>query len=80
VANHNDCTVRTIDLGTVPPTVYGPFLSGSLGTPGPDDTFDKLYDVAVTPDGRYALISNFRGQTLYRVDVSNPTSPSFAPL
>ncbi len=35
--------IQTIDLGTSPPTVYGPFLGGQLGTTG------ALGDVAITP-------------------------------
>lgn len=71
--NHDDLTIHTIDLGTDPPTVYGPFLKGELGelnTSGP------LLDVAVTPDGHYALVSNFGSQSVYRIDLSDPTNPT----
>jgi DNA-binding beta-propeller fold protein YncE len=68
VINIYDCTINTID--TVTNTVYGPFLGGQLGT-------DGIYDVAVTHDGRTALIADFNGKKVYFVDVSDPTSPSF---
>lgn len=66
--NYNDMTIHTVD--TASNTVYGPFLGGQLGTPGQD-----LLDVAVTPDGNTAIVSNFWGQT-YFVNVSDPTNPS----
>ena len=72
VANYNDRTIHTIDLGTVPPTLYGPFLAGQLGDSG------ELLDVAVTPNGRYALVSNIALLPVYRVDLSDPTNPVLA--
>jgi len=51
--------------------VYGPVLSGELGSSG-----GGLFDVAVTPDGNTALISNFGDSAVYLVDVSNRISPS----
>ncbi len=51
--------------------VYGPVLSGELGSSG-----GGIFDVSVTPDGETALISNFGDSTVYLVDVSNPISPS----
>lgn len=52
--------------------VYGPFLAGQLGEPN-----EGLLDVAVTPDGKTALLSNFGAEKVYFVDVTNPVSPSF---
>ncbi|RPI53093.1 MAG: hypothetical protein EHM56_07625 [Chloroflexi bacterium] len=52
--------------------VYGPFLSGTLGSEG-----GQLLDVAVTPDGDMALVSNFGDMVVSFVDVSDPMSPSF---
>jgi DNA-binding beta-propeller fold protein YncE len=74
VANHDQLTVHTIDLGTDPPDVYGPFLQGELGTSG------RLLDVAVTPDGHYALVSNFDSHTVYRIDLSDPANPTLEGL
>lgn len=34
VVNMSAANINTIDLGQTPPKVYGPFLTGSLGTPG----------------------------------------------
>ena len=70
VANHDERSIHAIDLDTDPPTVYGPFLEGDLGTSGP------LLDVAVTPDGHYALVSNFGSHTVYRINLSDPANPT----
>lgn len=52
-------------------TVYGPFLGGQLGSEA-----GVALDVAVTPDHRTALISNFGDKTIFFVNVSNPIAPS----
>lgn len=62
-------TLEMIDTAT--DTVYGPFLAGELGESG-----GALLDVAITPDGRTALISNFGYQAVYFVDVTQPPTPS----
>src|SRR3970040_919677 len=61
VANESDRTINTIDLGTDPPTVFGPFLGGQLGGSG------LLQDVATTttPDGDFALVGNSELQTVF---------------
>jgi hypothetical protein len=77
VANRIERSISTIDVGTNPPTVYGPFLAGQLGE------MADVFDVALTPDGRYALVSNFYtssppslpDSTLHRIDISNPRNP-----
>jgi 6-phosphogluconolactonase (cycloisomerase 2 family) len=69
VADEFDQTIHVIDLFMDPPAVYGPFLAGQLGTGG------VLLDVAITPDHHYALVSNFDANTVYRIDLRNPTSP-----
>ncbi len=70
-----DLTISTVDLSTSPPTIYGPFLAGQLG-----DSSGVLGGVAVTPDGRYALVSyvdlSFGDTLVYRVDISNPAAPA----
>lgn len=73
VVNVNSMSINTIDLGQSPPRVYGPFLTGSLGTLG-----QEVLDVAVTPDNNYALIGNFAGHKIYRIDISDPTNPVLA--
>lgn len=70
-ANYTDGTITTVDLGTTPPTVYGPFLAGQLGASG-------LNDLAITPDGRYALVSSYFGCTVYRIDLLDPVNPALA--
>ncbi|HOE26101.1 MAG TPA: hypothetical protein PK696_00195 [bacterium] len=70
VANSAEATISTIDLGTTPPTLHGPFLAGELGT---DD--GGLFDVAVVPNSPYILVTNFGDELLFRVDVSDPTAP-----
>jgi DNA-binding beta-propeller fold protein YncE len=72
VANDSDRTIHTIDLGTDPPTVYGPFLEGQLGLSG------NLLDVGVTPDGQYALVGNRGLKTVYRIDLLDPINPVLA--
>ena len=72
VANEFDRTINTIDLGTGPPTVFGPFLGGQLGGSG------LLQDVATTPDGNFALVGNRGIQTVFLIDVSDPTNPTLA--
>jgi DNA-binding beta-propeller fold protein YncE len=71
VVTQTSRNVTIIDLGQSPPQVYGPFLSGQFGG-------GELLDVAITPDNDYALISDFFDQKIYRVDISNPTSPVLA--
>jgi len=73
VVNSASMNINTIDLGQSPPKVYGPFLTGSLGTSG-----EELLDVAVTPDSQYALISNFGASKVFRIDLTNPTNPVLA--
>jgi len=73
VVNVSSRNIQTIDLGQSPPKVYGPFLTGSLGTSG-----EEILDVAITPDSNYALISNFQGHKVYRIDISDPTNPVLA--
>jgi hypothetical protein len=63
-------TVNIIDTAT--DIVYGPYMSGTLGSPG-----GGTYDVAVTPDGNTALISNFGDSAVFFVDVSDPFNPTF---
>jgi hypothetical protein len=63
-------------LFTIDPTddtVYGPFLEGQLGSEK-----SELYDVAITPDGNMALISNYDDSVVYFVDVSNPPTPTLS--
>src|SRR3970040_1042730 len=72
VANEFYRTINTIDLGTGPPTVFGPFLGGQLGGSG------LLQDVATTPDGNFALVGNSELQTVFLTDVSDPTNPTLA--
>ena len=69
-ANSDDQTISTVDFGTPSPTVYGPHLAGQLGTTG------QTLDVAVAPNGQFGLVSNFGDYHIYRVDLSNPQSPS----
>jgi DNA-binding beta-propeller fold protein YncE len=59
----------TVDATT--DTLYGPFLEGQLG-----EADGGLFDIAVTPNGRTAIVSNFVNSTVYIVDVSNPKAPT----
>jgi hypothetical protein len=62
-------TLSVIDTRT--DIVYGPFLAGALGSKG-----GGLFDVAITPDGHTALVSNFGDSKVFFVDFSNPLEPS----
>jgi len=73
VVNLASMNIQTIDFGQTPPKVYGPFLTGSLG-----GATQELLDVAITPDSHYALVSNFIGGKIYRIDISDPTNPVLA--
>jgi WD40 repeat protein len=69
IANSQDRTIQTMDLGTVPPTVYGPFLRNDILSTNP------LGPIAVVPGERYAVVASTTGP-LYLVDISNPRAPS----
>jgi DNA-binding beta-propeller fold protein YncE len=73
IVNYDLMTIQTVDLSVSPPVVYGPFLAGSLGTLG-----ESLMDVAIAPSGNYALVCNFYGQKIYRIDLTDPRHPGFA--
>ncbi len=62
-------TINVIDTST--DIVYGPYLSGTLGSPG-----GSTLDVAVSPDGKTALISNFGDMAVFFVNIIDPFSPS----
>jgi hypothetical protein len=62
-------TINIIDTAT--DIVYGPYLSGTIGSQG-----GATLDIAVTPDGNTALISNFGDSAVYFVDISDPFNPS----
>jgi DNA-binding beta-propeller fold protein YncE len=71
--------IFTLDLGTIPPTVHGPFLEGQLVAADPV-TGEPLYggnlfDVAYIPGTNDALVSNFGDGTVHRINFSNPTKP-----
>jgi len=58
-------------VNTASDIVYGPFLTHEMGSEG-----GGLYDVAVTPNGKTALVSNFGDSAVSFVNISNPISPS----
>lgn len=62
--------VSMVDMGTVPPTVHGPFLAGQLST-----NSDEILDVAISPDNSFALISHFINRIIYKVDITDPLNP-----
>lgn len=70
--NNNESTVMTANVVYSDYLYqYGPFFTGQLGGGG-------LWDVAVTPDNKYALVSNFGQQKIYRIDLCDPTLPVLA--
>jgi hypothetical protein len=81
-----DCRdgIYTIDLlGYPTPRVYGPFLQDQLDPvivqdpqpPVPNYAKQDIYDIAVLPGGKQALVSLFGSQEVLRIDVSNPKKP-----
>jgi hypothetical protein len=59
---------------------FGPFLVEELNPVDPDTglhTSGGLFDVAITPDGKTALMSDFGASTVYFVDLTNPLNPAF---
>lgn len=71
--------VYTLDLGKNPPQVHGPFLAGKLVPLNPvthEPVYGgNLFDVTPIPGTNDALVCNFGGMTLYRINFSNPTNP-----
>ncbi|MHB8790111.1 MAG: YncE family protein [Desulfobulbaceae bacterium] len=71
--------IFTLDLGTTPPTVHGPFLEGQLVPLDPVTQEPQygggMFDVAYIPGTNDALISNFGAATVYRINFDNPTQP-----
>ncbi|HEY5998402.1 MAG TPA: hypothetical protein VI078_03765 [bacterium] len=65
--------IFTVDLGTSPPHVYGPFLQGVLT----DTAGSQVLDVAMLPNGRDALLSNFGDQKIYKISFSDPKNPAY---
>ncbi len=58
-------------INTASNAVYGPFLEGQLGSAS-----GGVFDIALAPDGRTALVSNFGDSRVFVVDFSDPLSPS----
>jgi DNA-binding beta-propeller fold protein YncE len=58
-------------VNTASNIVYGPFMTHEMGSEG-----GGLFDVAVTPNGKTALVSNFGDSMISFVNISNPLSPS----
>ena len=70
VADNSSNRISAVDFGTTVPAPYGNLLLNQLGSEG-----GGRFDVAVTPDGKKALISNFGDSAVYAVDISAPTNP-----
>jgi hypothetical protein len=71
VTDFGDATIHTVDLGTNPPTVYGPFLKGQIipqTQAGP---------VKVLPGSRFALLLG-AFSNMYLLDIADPRKPSVA--
>ena len=64
----DNASLHVIDLGAVPPVVYGPFLQ---------DYFinDEALDIAMLPGNRKALVSAFLNQQVHVVNLADPTNP-----
>lgn len=68
-------------VNTITHRKYGPFLRNELTPPdeitGRPSGGGDLYDVAMTPDGKTALISSFGNHWVHIIDVSDPLHPAF---
>lgn len=69
-------------MNTYTNEVHGPFLMNELSpiNPDPDWPYPQgmdLFDVALTPDGKTAIVSAFGQKTIFFVDVSDPLQPEF---
>ncbi|NCC33393.1 MAG: hypothetical protein EOM24_15445 [Chloroflexia bacterium] len=71
-ANIHENTVTTVCYDTNGPRIHGPHLAGALGDS------QSLLDFAVSPDGRFALVSDVHAQAIYRLDLTNPAEPTLA--
>jgi hypothetical protein len=68
VTDFQDSTIHTIDLGTNPPTVYGPFLQGQVVAAS------HLGAVKVIPGDQSALLAG-AFSNMWRLDIANPKLP-----
>lgn len=68
VTDFQDSTIHTIDLGTNPPTVYGPFLQGQVVAAS------HLGAVKVIPGDQSALLAG-AFSNMWRLDITNPKQP-----
>lgn len=68
VAINNTNSIRVIN--PVDWTITEPMLTGELGSFG-----GGLFDIAITPDRRTALISNFGDAKVFMLDMTVPTAP-----
>jgi hypothetical protein len=68
VTNFASRTIQTVDLGTTPPAVYGPF------SPADFVLAAGLGGVAIVPGERSALVKNSAGP-IYQVDITRPQTP-----
>lgn len=74
----NDQFNAIYTMNTYTNEVHGPFLMDEL-TPIDESTGSTsgmdLFDVALTPDGKTALVSAFGAKTIYFVNITNPLHP-----
>jgi hypothetical protein len=68
VTSATDRVILTVDLGSNPPAVYGPF------SPAPFVLTAGLGGVAIAPGGRLAVVKN-SGGPMYLIDVTHPRTP-----
>lgn len=71
VALSNVGTIGILDGSTQ--TLTAVHLTGELGSFG-----GGLFDVAITPDGKTTLVSNFGDSRVFFIDTSNPAAPAVA--
>lgn len=64
----DNASIHIIDLGQVPPVVYGPFLQEYF-------RYAEALDIAMLRGNRKALVSAFQTQQVLVVDLSDKTNP-----
>jgi len=68
VALNNTGSICILDGNAL--KISEPLLNHEFGSYG-----GGLFDVAITPDGKTAMVSNFGDSTVYFIDTSNPSMP-----
>ncbi len=80
VADSNSQTIRRIDLATAAVTTFagGPGQAGGADGPPQDARFFFPRGLAISADGTFALVANFSGSTIRRIDLTSGSVTTLA--